>query len=75
MRSRSTSDPESTREFAIDLELAAIDWGASNKTIRFRMVLCPQRDADGRVVRVLAVMFEVTQHHVARRVAEEVGDV
>jgi PAS domain S-box-containing protein len=60
-----------TREFAIDLELAAIDWGASSKTIRFRMVLCPQRDADGRVLRVLAVMFEVTQHHVARRVAEQ----
>jgi PAS domain S-box-containing protein len=60
-----------TREFAIDLELAAIDWGASNKTIRFRMVLCPQRDAEGRVLRVLAVMFEVTQHHVARRVAEQ----
>jgi PAS domain S-box-containing protein len=59
-----------TREFAIDLELAAIDWGASSKLIRFRMVLCPQRDADGRVLRVLAVMFEVTQHHVARRVAE-----
>jgi PAS domain S-box-containing protein len=59
-----------TREFAIDLQLAAIDWGASGKQIRFRMVLCPQRDEAGRVLRVLAVMFEVTQHHVARRVAE-----
>ena len=64
-----------TREFAIDLQLAAIDWGASSKQIRFRMVLCPQRGADGRVLRVLAVMFEVTQHHVARRVAERLLDI
>jgi PAS domain S-box-containing protein len=59
-----------TREFAINLEIAAIDWGATGKQICFRMVLCPQRDASGRVQRVLAVMYEVTQHHVARRVAE-----
>ena len=64
-----------TREFAIDLQLAAIDWGATSKQIRFRMVLCPQRDPEGRVVRVLAVMFEVTQHHVARRVAERLLDI
>ena len=64
-----------TREFAIDLQLAAIDWGASSKQIRFRMVLCPQRDPEGRVLRVLAVMFEVTQHHVARRVAERLLDI
>jgi len=64
-----------TREFAIDLQLAAIDWGSSSKQIRFRMALCPQRDPEGRVLRVLAVMFEVTQHHVARRVAERLLDI
>jgi PAS domain S-box-containing protein len=59
-----------TPEFSINLQLAAIDWGTSGKRIRFRMVLVPQRDAAGEVQRVLAVMFEVTQHHLAQRVAE-----
>jgi PAS domain S-box-containing protein len=61
-----------TEEFSINLELATIDWGASAKQIRFRMILCPRRDAAGAVEGVLAIMFEVTQQDVARRIAERV---
>jgi PAS domain S-box-containing protein len=61
-----------TEEFSVNLELATIDWGAAAKQIRFRMILCPRRDDAGAVERVLAIMFEVTQQDVARRIAERI---
>ncbi len=61
-----------TEEFSIDLELARIDWGTSSKRIRFRMVLVPRLGEGGAVESVLAIMYEVTQQHVVRRISEKI---
>jgi len=61
-----------TKEFSIDTELATLDWGTASKNIRFRMVLCPRRDERGAVKSVLAIMYEVTQQHVVRQIADRI---
>jgi PAS domain S-box-containing protein len=61
-----------TQEFSIDTELATLDWGTASKRIRFRMVLCPRRDEAGAVKSVLAIMYEVTQQHVVRQIADRI---
>ena len=61
-----------TPEFSFNFDIAAVDWGTKSQGVALRIVLCPHRGADGTVTRVLAIMFEVTQQHVARRVAERV---
>ncbi|MCH9683585.1 MAG: PAS domain-containing protein, partial [Deltaproteobacteria bacterium] len=50
-----------TEEFAIDMERATDEWGASSRLIWFRMVLVPRIDESGRVTSVCAVVQETTQ--------------
>ncbi len=59
-----------TPEFSFNFDIASVDWGTKSKGVALRIILCPLRGADGTVTRVLAIMFEVTQQHVARKVAE-----
>ncbi len=62
---------ELTRTEEIRLSMAvASDWETTGKEVAFRMALCPRRATDGTVDGVMAIMHEVTQHDVIRRVSE-----
>lgn len=50
-----------TEEFMVEMERAAEDWGTGARSVWFRMVLVPIKDAAGRVEKVFAIMFETTQ--------------
>ena len=58
-----------TEEIRLSMAVAA-DWETTGKEVAFRMALCPRRAMDGAVDGVMAIMHEVTQHDVIRRVSE-----
>jgi signal transduction histidine kinase/CheY-like chemotaxis protein/PAS domain-containing protein len=58
-----------TEEIRLSMAVAA-DWETTGKEVAFRMALCPRHATDGTVDGVMAIMHEVTQHDVIRRVSD-----